>query len=898
MKCIRYVSIILVIVFGLVSVSFQNSASIIGNELLSVKASETNFQLQVEPDRKVFSQATIYDEFADDTVIVTMTRKASLKLKQYKVNDFSEINLQGVRNLSTTVEEKVKEQLSINRSNDANIFQQKSEQQSDIRIDEFRQIFSLSLKDAGKENVLSAIRKLEQRDDVYAAEPNWSATPASLSNMRDQAAATRVNLPQTWNITTGFSSLTVGILDTGVDITHPDLASRLHPSGSNFHGDFTGSTVSPLVDNGFPHAWNGHGSHVAGIVGPLSAWDVRLASLRVFSTVDGLAELEYVLAAIDHAILRNIQILNYSGGSWNSAALEQKIRNFNGLFITSAGNDNALLTTSSNHIGARSIPNLIVVGASNSTNDNRATPNEWGYSNTGKPYGSNYGADVVDIFAPGTGILSTVHTSVNSSRYISWNGSSMAAPMVTGVAALLLSHNLQLNAAQIKQIIINSAYKPNVGGVNPLQGLCVSNGRLDAYNTFQWFQWLQSQFDGGSGTSASPFLISTPQQLLNISILHSSSYRLNANVNLGTISNRAMIHNFNDSFLRGNNRTIYMGSNDVPLFSTIINSQITEMRIENNITRTTPIIATTIDRGAIMSVTVIGGSINAKSGENSKAVNAYEHTGAFTAYASGVNFQSCYNYVPVLAMGYAGGYVGQLNGTGARFAYCYNYASITAHGVSYTQNISNGGSANAGGFIGQDNSSGTIIQSCTNMGTITAEGGGGSGRLGAAAGGNPGRNGENGWNGGSASVGHISSNRSYGTSGHTGTLNAFGGGGGGAGGASAGNWVLTRSAGGGGGAGGGRIQGVTGSNGTNGRDAANGAGIGGDLNLTSIYYSWSFGTNGGFGTNAQVAGGNGGNGARGGRANGGNGGNSMRGLTKGGNGGIGGSAGAEFIYWG
>jgi subtilisin family serine protease len=419
--------------------------------------------------------ATLNENFTNDVVIVVMTGEASLNLNTYTIHDFPEVELGDVRSLSTAVESNVREQL-LERQNGLDLSQRDTFW--DVDIEEFKQILSLTLQTPGRENVLRAIRILEQREDVYAVEPNYLVFPSSLSNMRAQAAVSRINLSGAWGITTGSAAVTVGIMDTGIDASRPDLAGRIHPT-LNFHGDFTGSSISPFIDDGFPHSWNGHGTHVAGIVGPLSAWNVRLVSLRVFNTVDGRAPAQSVLAAINHATLRNIRILNFSADGYPySTALEQQIRNYNGLFVTSAGNSNLSLSPTSNHIGRVSrvtVPNLIVVGASNNADA------RWIDSNT---KGSNWGGAVVDIFAPGFDILSTVPTSIAPTGYFKKSGTSMAAPFVTGVAALMNSTQLGflLNGRSIRNIITRSS---NLDAM-PSSGLCITNGRLNAYKALNF----------------------------------------------------------------------------------------------------------------------------------------------------------------------------------------------------------------------------------------------------------------------------------------------------------------------------------------------------------------------------------------------------------------------------
>jgi len=418
-------------------------------------------------DETVLSTATLDDNFTDCTVIVTMTRQASLNLREHQISDFSEIGFTEIKNLSYAVEANVREQFYERQYEERSNFSDSHYglMRENVDVEDFRQIISLTLREPSRENVLDAIRILEQRDDVFAVSPNWVVKPGSLVNMRGQAAVTRVSLPQAWSITHGSADITVGIMDTGVDITHPDLAGRMHPANSILHRDFTGSSISPLVDHGFPHRWNGHGTHVAGIVGPMTAWNIRMASLRVFCTVTGSASFRSVLDAIDHAMAMNIDILNFSANGFpHDATLAQRLRDFNRPFVSSAGNDNLHLTPTSNHIGRASIPNLIVVGASNSANDNRASF-------------ANHGAAVVCIFAPGVSILSTVPSSVHSSRYVSWNGSSMAAPMVAGVAALMLSLNPNLNGRTLRNILMYTTRR----GASCIRSGSVSGGIVNAH---------------------------------------------------------------------------------------------------------------------------------------------------------------------------------------------------------------------------------------------------------------------------------------------------------------------------------------------------------------------------------------------------------------------------------
>ena len=151
----------------------------------------------------------------------------------------------------------------------------------------------------------------------------------------------------------------------------------------------------------------------------------------------------------------------------STAKLKEAIENYTGLIVCAAGNT----TTGGINIdyeGNNRFPacytynNVLTVGASTSSDE--------------MAYFSNYGETSVDIFAPGYSILSTVPENLNSSGYMTKNGTSMATPFVAGVAALILSHNETLSAKDVKKIILD-------GGdhVDAFSGKCSTGGRLNAY---------------------------------------------------------------------------------------------------------------------------------------------------------------------------------------------------------------------------------------------------------------------------------------------------------------------------------------------------------------------------------------------------------------------------------
>ncbi len=235
---------------------------------------------------------------------------------------------------------------------------------------------------------------------------------------------------------------------------------------------------NPNVDN------DGHGTHTAGIIGAKGnngicvagvCWDIGLVSLRSVCLVeneDGEIEEGFysggVVAALAHAQSNNIKIVNLSGHSNNyNYATYSAISQYTGLVVCSAGNERANIDANPVYPANYDLPNIIVVGASDSSNDTLYV------STTNSTKGSNYGKKNVDLFAP-----TSIRTPDINGEY-SWytyGGTSASAPVVTGVAALMLSINPNLSTAQLKDIILRS-----VDVIPALQNYCATGGRINAY---------------------------------------------------------------------------------------------------------------------------------------------------------------------------------------------------------------------------------------------------------------------------------------------------------------------------------------------------------------------------------------------------------------------------------
>jgi thermitase len=265
-----------------------------------------------------------------------------------------------------------------------------------------------------------------------------------------------MDVPDAWPASRG-AGVTVAVVDTGVDPAQPDLAGQLDEARA---WDFVG-------DDADASDANGHGTHVAGTIAALAGNGIgvegvapaaRILPIRVLDST-GAGYASTIAEGFDYAGRLGVRIVNASlGGPGGSDAITQAMEAHpDTLYVIAAGNDGTDDDSTPVFPCTSPAPNVLCVGASD-TADARA-------------WFSNYGADTVDVFAPGVSIYSTLP----NGAYGMMSGTSMAAPNAAGAAALALALDPAASAAQLKAALIDSADR-----VADLGGLAVSGGRVNA----------------------------------------------------------------------------------------------------------------------------------------------------------------------------------------------------------------------------------------------------------------------------------------------------------------------------------------------------------------------------------------------------------------------------------
>lgn len=320
-------------------------------------------------------------------------------------------------------------------------------------------VHAFALPEGWSEEEVAAV--LMATGDYEYVEPDWLVYPAAEPNDPSYSAQWHhreayMNSPLAWDYETGGSEVIVVGCDTGILLTHPDIAASLLPGFNavdnlaqadggnvnddlNGHGTATGGSMAAIGNNG---------TGVSGV-----GWNFSIIPAKVSNRSDGVASLSDILQGARWGSDNGAFVANCSYGGGNSSQANstgQHIKAEGGLLVFASGNDGIEDQTSDR-------PHVITVGASTTSNV--------------RANFSNYGVGI-DVIAPGVNI----RTTQRSGGYGNSTGTSLAAPLAAGTLALIKAANPALTNDQVEQILYDTAIDVGTIGEDDFTG----HGRIRA----------------------------------------------------------------------------------------------------------------------------------------------------------------------------------------------------------------------------------------------------------------------------------------------------------------------------------------------------------------------------------------------------------------------------------
>ena len=291
--------------------------------------------------------------------------------------------------------------------------------------------------------------------------------------------------PTAWDVTTGARIVVVAVLDSGLDLSHPDLIANTWKNPRELATNGIDDEKNGFIDD--VYGWNfvtntnnvqdtyGHGTHVSGIIGAVGnngvgitglGWTVSLMPLKILGD-NGIGTVSAALAAMSYVTMMrrdfetNIVVSNNSWGASTGASVVIRdaiaaMGDIGITFVAAAGNNSSNNDVVPRYPSGYDVPNVISVAASDQADSLSSF--------------SNYGPTTVDIAAPGSLIYSTL----SGGQYGYLSGTSMAAPQVTGAIALLNAGKPGLTVAETRAAILGST-----DTIPSMVGLTVTGGRLN-----------------------------------------------------------------------------------------------------------------------------------------------------------------------------------------------------------------------------------------------------------------------------------------------------------------------------------------------------------------------------------------------------------------------------------
>jgi thermitase len=320
--------------------------------------------------------------------------------------------------------------------------------------------------------VAEKIANLQARADVEYVTPTFKLHTMGLPNdpsLSQQWSVDKVNASAAWDINVGSRSVTVAVIDTGVNHSHEDLNANMWKNPGEVAGNGIDDDNNGFVDDVYGYDFKdsdadpddvtssknpGHGTHCSGIIGAVGnngkgisgmSQQVSLMGLR-FIGPDGSGDLMGAIKSIDYAIAAKADVISASWGAAVSTSqakplIEAVVRASDAgiIFVAAAANEGKNNDSQDMYPANVQAANVITVAASDSSD--------------AKPSWSNYGKDKVHVAAPGHNIYSTIP----NNKYQNLSGTSMATPLVAGLVALLKSQsaavNIDADGAALKAIL-------------------------------------------------------------------------------------------------------------------------------------------------------------------------------------------------------------------------------------------------------------------------------------------------------------------------------------------------------------------------------------------------------------------------------------------------------------